>query len=67
MNNASQIDTIQTALNALTWARAAGDAMAEVRAESRLLDTCVALGMDMDEPVIEEWAAIHINNLYGNL
>jgi len=33
------------------------DPAAFVRAESRLLDACVAAGMDYAEPAMEEWAA----------
>lgn len=56
----AKAEKLQTAFNAIVWARAAHDPIAEVRAESRLFDVCLASGMDFDEPNHIEWAAVEI-------
>lgn len=62
-----KVEIMQTAFNALVWARGAQDPMAEVRAESVLFDACLSAGMDFDEPNHIEWAAVAINNSMGSL
>lgn len=67
MASLHQAEVLQTAFNGIVWARAANDAVAEVKAESRLFDLCLNQGMDFDEPNHIEWAAERINSVMGAL
>lgn len=63
MNTMNRLDKLQTAFNAVVWARGAHDLRGETIAESRLFDACIADGMSVDECDHVEWAAIRINDL----
>lgn len=62
-----QIEVLNTALNGYLAAERGTDFRAMVRAESVLFDACLDAGMDHDEPVLTDWAAITVNADMGSL
>lgn len=56
----SKLETLSTALNAYQAAVRSSDPHAAPRAESRLMDACMACGASFDEPSFEEWAAVRV-------
>lgn len=67
MTNDHQMEILQTGLNGVVYAQIAGDPVAEIRAENRLLDYCFDAGMDHDEPNHVDWAAIKLGEWMGGL
>ena len=55
-----KLETLATALNAYQAAVRSSDPHAAPRAESRLMDACLACGASFDESSFEEWAAVRV-------
>lgn len=59
MNNLAQFEAVDSALDVYLCGIET-DARAFVRAESRLLDACIAAGMDHDHADLLGWAAEYV-------
>lgn len=56
----AQLETLSTALDAMTRSEVANDLRALCRALNRLEDAAVSCGMSRDEPSVSEWASARI-------